>query len=531
MQGALAQVKGFFGKLSKKVRILLAVALVVIIGVAIVGALILNNKPYEVLFTGLTSEEASSIISYLEDNGAVDYRLENGDTIVVPKEQEPMLKARLLMEDYPKSGFSYKTYLDNVGIMSTESERDTAFLFALQDRMAAVIRCFEGVHDANVTIAQGEDRRYVLDSSNVITASASVQVELEAGRQLSSQQAAAIRNLVTNAVKGLDIENVTIVDTNGNTYSSGDGAATGEASALKLMLEEKVNNQIRANVLQVLGPLYGEENVRVAVNSVVDVNRRVGESVSYASPEGAPEGKGIIGSQVYDQQVVRPSANAAGGVVGTTANADIPTYVQNQLQAVGDETYVKNSGTDNYHVNTDKEQVEQVAGTVTDVMVAVTINSATATGVNADALIGHVARAAGITPDVQADKISILSRPFYNPDEDTPGVTAPEGLVLPNWMLYAAIGGGILFILLLLLLLLLLGRKKKRKKAEAEALAAAAAEPTLEINPEDGVDIMDLNTERSMELRKDVRQFASDNPEIAAQMIKSWIREEGKDRG
>ena len=27
-----------------------------------------------------------------------------------------------------------------------------------------------------------------------------------------------------------------------------------------------------------------------------------------------------------------------------------------------------------------------------------------------------------------------------------------------------------------------------------------------------------------MELRKDIREFADENPEIAAQMVKSWLR-------
>ena len=35
---------------------------------------------------------------------------------------------------------------------------------------------------------------------------------------------------------------------------------------------------------------------------------------------------------------------------------------------------------------------------------------------------------------------------------------------------------------------------------------------------------MALQTEKSMELRKEVRQFASDNPELAAQLIRSWMR-------
>ena len=42
--------------------------------------------------------------------------------------------------------------------------------------------------------------------------------------------------------------------------------------------------------------------------------------------------------------------------------------------------------------------------------------------------------------------------------------------------------------------------------------------------PAGGADVMDLEMERSMELRKDIRQFAQDNPEIAAQMIKGWLR-------
>ena len=33
-----------------------------------------------------------------------------------------------------------------------------------------------------------------------------------------------------------------------------------------------------------------------------------------------------------------------------------------------------------------------------------------------------------------------------------------------------------------------------------------------------------MNTEKSMELRKTVRQFVQNNPEVAAQMIKTWLK-------
>jgi flagellar M-ring protein FliF len=39
-----------------------------------------------------------------------------------------------------------------------------------------------------------------------------------------------------------------------------------------------------------------------------------------------------------------------------------------------------------------------------------------------------------------------------------------------------------------------------------------------------GADVMEIHTERGMELRKDIRKFVEENPEIAAQMIKIWLR-------
>ena len=40
---------------------------------------------------------------------------------------------------------------------------------------------------------------------------------------------------------------------------------------------------------------------------------------------------------------------------------------------------------------------------------------------------------------------------------------------------------------------------------------------------------MEIHTERSMELRRDVRAFAENNPEVAAYMIKSWLKGDDDD--
>ena len=159
--------KDFFGKLSKKTLIILGVVLAALIIGAIIIVSALNNKPYSILFTNLSSEEASTIMNYLEENGARDYRLQNNDTILVPRDQEVALKAQLLMAGYPKSGFSYGAYFNNVSALSTESERNRAFLIALEEKMRDVIRCFDGVKDASVSISEGDQRTYVLQESVV----------------------------------------------------------------------------------------------------------------------------------------------------------------------------------------------------------------------------------------------------------------------------------------------------------------------------------------------------------------------------
>ena len=91
-------VKTRLKKVSKKAYIIIGVV-VVVLAAALTFAL--NNKPYSVLFTGVSPSEASSILSFLEGQGVTDYKVENNDTILVPKGKEGALKARLVMEGYP----------------------------------------------------------------------------------------------------------------------------------------------------------------------------------------------------------------------------------------------------------------------------------------------------------------------------------------------------------------------------------------------------------------------------------------------
>jgi len=550
--------KDFFKNMSMKVRILLCAVLVVVI--AVIAALYIRstNQPYSTIFSGLSNEDKTSILTAMESDGTTDYRVD-GDSILVRADQADLVLSRLLMQGYPKSGRLYETYQEKVNTLTTNSERETYMLISRVQRMEGTIRAFDGVLDAVINMELGEDRTYVLDDSDLTNATASITLTLRDGYTLDNKAADAIRNVVVFGVSGMKAENVSILDTKGNTYDSTPGSNFGDNSQLKLQLQQYYNNMIRTQVMQVLEGLYGEDNVRVAVTTVADVNRRVMESKEYTQPEGSYENGGLIGRENTLWVITPDGVDAVGGVPGTSTNADIPLYLEDAIQAAGDNAYAAYQNDRDNKLNETSEQVEVASFTITDASVAVTINAnanidANNT-VNEEALREHVATAAGLGDDATARaRVSVLIAPF----PAAPVEPVAEGIISSDLLPFLIIGAAILVVMIILLVTLLRIRNKRKKEREAELAeieerlgelgpigmmegeldqmgqagipGAAAAGPDGQPVPADAkADIAEVNTERSMELRKMVRQFVQSNPEIAAQVIKAWLKggEEG----
>lgn len=529
------KVKESLKKVSKKVYI---AAFVVLVLVAAAIVFMLNNRPYATLVTDVSADEASTVLNLLSQWGVTDYKVEGSDTILVPKSQEAALKARLVMENVGQTGHYYSSYFDKISAISTEAERNKAWLVDLSEHLRAAIRNMENVRDAEVFINEGEDQSYVLAQNRMVHATASVQVTMNNGAKLSTQQASAISQLVTNAIQGLEIDRVSILDTMGNTYTPGELNGSDDATALKLQLEEEEANRIRTQVVQALSNLYGQENLDVAVNCVVEIGNTTEDQTLYWLPEyaqsGETGGRGIIGTRLWQWSYVREGEENAGGTVGTTTNADVPIYVEDLPELDGSESEASASGQTDYRTNTSQKHIVTTAGYLADCSIAVTINSTVAGNVDVESIRQHTARAAGIVGAVDeetgqeylADKISVLAQPFYVP----PVVPAPSpDFPVEPWILVAAIVGLVLFLIILLVVLLLL-RRRRRKQQELEEAEAAANDIDALLaaagiaQSDSGADVMTMQSERSMELRKDLRQFASDNPEIAAQMIRAWLK-------
>ena len=520
---------------SKKIWIAIAAVLVVLI-VAIAMALTLNQTEYAVLVTQVSDTEASKILNFLSEQGVTNYKVEDGNTVLVPAGQESALKARILMADLNQTG---NYYTENLSAFSTNEERLAVEKTALELKIAGVIRNFPNVVDATVNITPGENRAYILDSNNVIQASAGVILTMVEGEMLTEEQAASIQQFISNSVQGLEIESVSISDTAGNIYLTGD-ALNGDASAMKIQLQQAWENRTNTNIKKVLDPIFGEDNVKVAVTCEVEVDRITEQRTEIRLPEGAEDGRGIVSSERGSYYGGRPEEGLPGGVVGTESNSDLVEAVEAGALPQNGDTMIAGDKQIDYENSRSEYQIDSIgAGRVTDCTVAVTINSRTAGDFDVENIRRHVARAAKIQGELDPvtgeeildSKISVLAMEFYDPNVGLQPGLEPGGFFEEHMWIVIAAGVGLLLFIILLTVILLLRRKKRkqqqeqeeRERRDMEAMMAAAG---LGENGEAaaGADVMELEMERSMELRKDIRQFASDNPEIAAQMIKTWLK-------
>lgn len=548
----------------------MAIALIAILALNLLG----NNSDYSTLFTGLSQEEATQVVALLQEQG-IEYRYQAADgAIRVPEASVEQVRVNLLSKGYPKSGFAYDMYLNNTGLMTTESDKKLITKFELQDRLGATIRVFDGVQDARVTINEGADSLYAWEDQSGSDASASVVVTMKNGSSLTPEKAEAVKTLITHAVKGMTFTNVSVFDAATMLEVGGSGGAASGLSDLT-GLNTLVENNIAANVRRVLQPLYGLENVAVSVKGKLNMERLIQESTQYTTPEkiNNTDKVGLLEREDLASEGGSAAGQTASGVVGADANADTPRYTNNNGTGQTADTYSNSTASREWLYNMVKEQRQIDPGVLEDTSIGVVIITDRADVPTQDELIRLVANAAGIPLATAADKITIIrdTGPVVDlptPPEQQPAAASPVSagvaaiLALPLPILIA-IGAGILLFLLLLILLMIIRKRKKKKEevvmeggdfidgdmlpdnelAASDSLSLAdggfqdlsalmgggASEDEFTKNEE----ILNLRMQRSLRLKQNIAEFVDQNPQIAAKLVQGWLRggEGGEDDG
>ena len=259
--------------------------------------------------------------------------------------------------------------------------------------------------------------------------------------------------------------------------------------------------------------------------------------VSYNTDYSA-DGTGNTGVlQHGDATNASGNTTADGGVVGVEGNAD-DTYPTGDTNGNG--AWSESSVSNTYLVDTYKEQVEKNGYTIDSLSIAVVVYTDYISEAQRMDLVNLVAKAGSINPTVAEDVVAVTNFPKFdeNPDLEPAVPTYILGLTFNQLV----IAGAILLILLIVLIAALVitskNAKSKRIKFERQVLAASAAEDdddeivdTFTINLNGGsIEVPSLSGEtadtKETIIRREIKDFAKNSPDIVAQLLKNWMKEE-----
>lgn len=542
--------KSKFSSLSKKTIIIISAAVAVVLVSAIMLAVILNQVHYEVLFKGASASEATEIVTYARETlGITDVKINSNGDILVPDKMVEEVRVSMSIAGFPKSTFNYDIWDNGVTMFSTDSELKEIQRQQLQGNLMATLRTFTNVDSAIVMLAIPPNDNYVLSESE-IEPSASVALVLR--DTLTPDQIDGMYNLVANSVPGLKRTNITITDQNSvqltpekTTDSAKEEEEKLEIYYQRLNYRNRLKEEYEEAIKTVMLNTFDGINVSVGLN--LDFDKMVTELIEYTGANRDENGNqsGIVS----DEHIKSAAGGQAteGGLVGTTTNADIsPDYPTLTVGEDG-EFYQEYARDINYLVNETKRQVEKDGYSIATLSAAVVVRSNNdLTGDEEMKWRNTIANAIG----ADVANVSIKTTPFIettNPIIDS-DVLNVGGVSSQSMVMIAIIT--ILGIVLIVLLILALNAPGSRKKRRSPAHLVSAPIPAADgtdgygyaaggeggdqnmPNPgrqeETEFELTSLSEEmpetRDEALKREIQDFSKNNPEIVAQLIRSWIR-------
>lgn len=353
-----------------------------VLAIAITAAVMLytwkDSASYKPVFGAHEKVAATDMMGVL-DAEHVPYRIHpDSGQVLVPAGQlgkvRMLLAAKGVTAQLP-AGLELMDKNDPLGV--SQFVQDVRFRRGLEGELAQSIMSIDAIASARVHLAIAKSTSFVASDGD--KSSASVVVSVKPGHQLSNEQIAAIVNLVSGSVASLAPNRVSLVDQNGNYLSSRvdlsegfDGAAQGDAAA------KRYQDEVRANVNELLGPVLGADNFKVSVTADVDNDKIEETQEKYgADPKVTSEAS-------RDEQ---EKSRMALGVPGTLSNrppvpadpnAKTDTTTAGADAKPDDGSARKNASTKQYAYDRAITQIKRARGRLKKLSVAVVLNNAKA---------------------------------------------------------------------------------------------------------------------------------------------------------
>lgn len=396
-----------------------AIIAAVVAGI-IVASLWGASDSYRPLYGSGERYENSEIINIL-DSESIKYQLDNGTGQVLVNEND-MSQIRMLLA---AKGVKAKLptgleNLDNTSSLGTSQFIENArYRHGLEGELAKTIMGLTMVSNARVHLAIPKESLFVRQTAE--TPSASVMVQLKAGKELKPEQVEAIVNLVSGSVNRLNKTNVSVVDQYGRLLNSDiDNGSFSKMSTKYINYQKKIEKEVIRRASDMLLPILGASNFRVQTTANLNFNN-MEETKEQIDPNSVVQTEQSINDNSIDK--------IALGIPGSLSNK--PPTIKNEKQTDNKNTSERNEINRQYALGKKVTFTKYQQGKINDLNVAVLLNSKSApdgkawTAIQIDNLKKMVSEAVGISSE-RGDTINIQTFPFT-------AMTLPEEPNIPWW--------------------------------------------------------------------------------------------------
>lgn len=558
------QLRRLFEKLTWAQRIWLAVAVTAVIGGLSALSHWNQERDFKPLFGNLAAEDAGALVAKLKETG-IAYRLaDGGATVLVPSASVAEARLSMAAAGLPKSGRIGFELFDKTNFGASDFAEQVNYHRAVEGELERSVMSIQEVEQARVHITWAKDSLY---SESRQPAKASVLVRLRPGSHLSGQNIAAICQLTASAAPELNLDQVSLVDTNGTLLNRPRTINAGEeASEAALEYRKRVERDLQTKIAATLDPLLGADHFRAGVS--VDLDLTSGEQSDEIFD---PTKSALVTSSRTEDG---PALPLDSGVPGTASNLPRPT----SIPVTGSANYARKTENSSFQTSRTVKHTKLPQGEIKKISLSVLVDhSLRWEGVkkiveppSAEKLRviqNLVAAATGLNTE-RGDQLMVQAFPFEATliaeplSKDSKG-PSPNSIPLPPWLekligkqspavIAGVAGGAFAAIIGVLVGLLLRGAKKKKIASEqaAQAIQGAQTEGALEpvLSPEEmrkqieakmaeqsalaakreAEELMKLKfpaiaTKKTEVLTKHIVEEAKKNPAMMAQVVRTWL--------